>query len=45
MIPSVFRALGSSGILCTLKLQPTSTAMQINMRNNIKYHLELRSAE
>ena len=49
MIPSVFRSLGSSGILCNrlcpLKLQPTSSAMQINKRNNIKSHFELRRAE
>ena len=51
MIPSVFRSLGSSDILisckrlCPLKLQPTSSAMQINKRNNIKYQFELRRAE
>ena len=49
MIPSVFRSLGSSGILCIrlcpLKLQPTSSAMQMSIRNIIEYHFECKRAD
>ena len=49
MIPSVFRSLGSSGILCDrlcpLKLQPTSSAMQMSIRNIIEYHFECKRVD